>query len=344
MMYNLDETLTPFEKNRQEYFLDTNKPDILNDKISEKQEEIQTLKKSIFSLSTTNSYLGLFIKNFEKEIFNIKKRFSKIEQKSTENQYINCNENNQFNNYFNKENEKRDKNTDPKQLWKKINNTSDGENIYENYFTIIDKNYSNKLTLDNKFDKLEGNIIQSFHHDVCKNYKKLTEKFSLIVNDNKENSNREIGINLDLSKISNNNLDKFWTGTYDNKILKKYWNNQDDVIIDFKNQPISFYNKNKDIKKEIVKKYFCESNLYCQNFFFEIFNENNKEGETHNLKNKSNNLKQLINENKNLKKHNYLLTKELNKFFVNIVNIKEFKNYYSKRSIKKIRKIFKEYN
>ncbi len=112
------------------------------DRIYQQQEEIQILKQQIFSLSSTNSQLGRFIENFEKEIYLLKVKFSKKEKENSD------------------KNEEENLNND---LFLNINNDK-SNNIIQNYNIALankEKNNLNSHSKNKKSKKINFNLEEN---------------------------------------------------------------------------------------------------------------------------------------------------------------------------------------
>jgi len=300
------------------------------DRIYQQQEEIQILKQQIFSISSTNSQLGRFIENFEKETYILKEKFSKKE-KNFEAAKENLNPNyfsagNNFKlvskgDYGNKQNlKKREKNAKEKN--NKFNLSDDDQRIKSK--VLQGEFEENKDGSFSEFEQMDYNLIYSSQNtedsnndienddDVSnKNYKianfengSMAEKDLEKIFEDKKNKNKFDNIKISETKEIQENI----FGNYDKK------NKNNNAL----NKKFNFTNKICNNNFDCNPNRFNNLNLSCYNYNFQINNEKNIDDKIQKLNNEI--IDKTIDNNK-LRTDKFIIMSELNEILTSLTRI-----------------------
>lgn len=306
------------------------------DRIYQQQEEIQILKQQIFSISSTNSQLGRFIENFEKETFNLKDKLSQKEKYT-----FNCGKENLNPNYFNAginhnlvskgdfviKSSKKNKNADENNKF----NLSDDDTLMKS--EVLQAGYEeNKNESFSDFEQMNYNLIETSQNSedshntidnnediMCsKNFKnenfengsiaqnKNYQKFKEFINENNKNKNKNKFENLKISDSKEINANFFG-----NNPIKNYNN--------------CSLNKNLNCNNIISNNNFtCNNiannnlNLSFHNYNFQINNERKLEDKIQKLNNEI--IEKTIDNNK-LRTDKFIIMSELNEILTSLTRI-----------------------
>lgn len=249
------------------------------DRIYQQQEEIQILKQQIFSLSSTNSQLGRFIENFEKETIFLKEKLGKKELKSVfnacaakENTNPNCfKATNSFLKLVSKGN---CKNADAaaNEAENNFNNLNNFNAAANNKFNLSDDDPLMKsVVLQSAFEENKDNSnsfseFEQMNYNLIETSQNSEDCNNCIINnndfiENKKNENFENGSQAE-NKINENDLE--FIGN-DNFQINKNKNKFENLKISERHEIQENFNPNN--KKKIMNNINCNlnKNLNCNN-------------------------------------------------------------------------------
>jgi hypothetical protein len=300
------------------------------DRIYQQQEEIQVLKQQIFSISSTNSQLGRFIENFEKETYILKEKFRKKEknfepaQENLNPNYFSAGKNLKLvskGHYGNKQNlKKRKKNAKEKN--NKFNLSDDDPLIKSE--VLQGEFEENKDGSFSEFEQINYNLIDSSQNTEDSN--NANENDDDVSNKNYKKANFENG-SMAEKDLENINDDKRHKNKFENLKISETNEIQENF---FGNYDKTNKNNSSQNKKFYCTNNICNNNFTCNpnrnnnlnlsfyNYNFQINNEKNIDDKIQKLNNEI--IEKTIDNNK-LRTDKFIIMSELNEILSSLTRI-----------------------